>query len=606
MEYRIAREARDRYGLDEAYFSSRAQAADTAAARRAAWRIAREGGARPDRPVSGGDLAAIALIHELQHRAIDQANVITSGGVKGHGEDLAAFERWFPSRRVYVEGDEPRRYLRDRTEGTPNRLLTTEELLLLWVANRNPAFMRFDDLFDEAELVERTGYAGVVQAIRDRTAKEARKAGGQDLVERLLEPGRQAPGSLTEQLRWIAANWTDLVDDELLRLLTRAVDVLTEEEEGARRAWERHAGGDGAQPAALFGFAGAQDEPESFSPDRDWMPDLVLLAKSTYVWLDQLSRSYGRVIRTLDAIPDEELDTVRARGFTGLWLIGLWERSHASQRIKQLRGNPEAVASAYSLDDYRIADDLGGEDAWRDLRDRAWARGIRLAADMVPNHMGIDSRWVMEHPEWFIGRDEPPFPSYAWTGPNLSRDERVGIYLEDHYADGSDAAVVFKRVDRWSGAERYIYHGNDGTGIPWNDTAQLDFLNPEVREAGDPRHRGRRSSLPGDPLRCRHGPRPPPHPAAVVPPPGNRGRHRVARRVIDVARSARRRDACRVLARGGGPDRRRCPGHTPSGRGVLAPRGLLRAHPGDASCLQQRLHAHAPGRGQRGLSQGHP
>ena len=39
----------------------------------------------------------------------------------------------------------------------------------------------------------------------------------------------------------------------------------------------------------------------------------------------------------------------RGRGFTGLWLIGLWERSRASQRIKQLCGNPDAVASAYSL-----------------------------------------------------------------------------------------------------------------------------------------------------------------------------------------------------------------------------------------------------------------
>ena len=28
-----------------------------------------------------------------------------------------------------------------------------------------------------------------------------------------------------------------------------------------------------------------------------------------------------------------------------------------------------------------------------------------------------------------------------------------------------------------------IYHGNDGTHMPWNDTAQLNYLNPEVREA---------------------------------------------------------------------------------------------------------------------------
>ena len=102
------------------------------------------------------------------------------------------------------------------------------------------------------------------------------------------------------------------------------------------------------------------------------MPRLVLLAKSTYVWLDQLSRRHGREIRTLDAIPDEELETIARRGITGLWLIGLWQRSPASERIKRWRGNADAVASAYSLDDYRIADDLGGENALADLRARAW------------------------------------------------------------------------------------------------------------------------------------------------------------------------------------------------------------------------------------------
>ncbi len=59
---------------------------------------------------------------------------------------------------------------------------------------------------------------------------------------------------------------------------------------------------------------------------------------------------------------------------------------------------------------------------------------------------------------------------------------RVGIVLEDHYWDDSDAAVVFKRFDRQTGDERYVYHGNDGTSFPWNDTAQLDFLSAAVRE----------------------------------------------------------------------------------------------------------------------------
>ena len=141
------------------------------------------------------------------------------------------------------------------------------------------------------------------------------------------------------------------------------------------------------------------------------------------------------------------------------------------------------MASAYSVSDYRIADELGGDTAWADLRQRAMARGIRLAADMVPNHMGLDSTWVVEHPERFISSPFPPFESYSFTGEDLSSDDRVVIQLEDHYWDSSDASVVFKRIDRASGEARYIYHGNDGTSFPWNDTAQLDYIRADVREA---------------------------------------------------------------------------------------------------------------------------
>ena len=59
----------------------------------------------------------------------------------------------------------------------------------------------------------------------------------------------------------------------------------------------------------------------------------------------------------------------------------------------------------------------------------------------------------------------------------------MGLFIEDGYWHHGDAAVVFKRVDNRTGDTRYIYHGNDGTNMPWNDTAQLNFLIPEAREA---------------------------------------------------------------------------------------------------------------------------
>ncbi|HET7027868.1 MAG TPA: hypothetical protein VFI28_09270, partial [Candidatus Limnocylindrales bacterium] len=39
------------------------------------------------------------------------------------------------------------------------------------------------------------------------------------------------------------------------------------------------------------------------------------------------------------------------------------------------------------------------------------------------------------------------------------------------------------REDRSTGERRFVYHGNDGTSFPWNDTAQLNYLDAETREA---------------------------------------------------------------------------------------------------------------------------
>jgi glycosidase len=278
---------------------------------------------------------------------------------------------------------------------------------------------------------------------------------------------------------YIREQWRGILPPELFDELLISLDIAAEEE----REWF---GGPGRPEVLEFlkRGPGAHDYPEyeRFSPDADWMANVVMIAKMTYVWLDQLSKEYGRPIRRLDQVPDEELDRLVRWGFTGLWLIGLWERSPASQRIKQISGNPEAAASAYSLYDYTIARDLGGDEALANLRERADRRGIRLASDMVPNHTGIYSKWVVEHPEWFIQLDYPPYPDYSFTGPDLSFSPEISLQIEDGYWDRRNAAVVFRHYDHRDGRTRYIYHGNDGTSTPWNDTAQLNYLLPAVRE----------------------------------------------------------------------------------------------------------------------------
>jgi hypothetical protein len=225
----------------------------------------------------------------------------------------------------------------------------------------------------------------------------------------LRSPATAAPHSLTGQLEYIREKWGFMLGKYFYRLLS-SLDLIKEEEIAELRRWAAW----GRAPAPVYEYVGMEAEPERFSRDLDWMPRVVLIAKNIYVWLDQLSKKYQRAIHRLDQIPDEELEILARWGFSGLWLIGVWERSQASKRIKQMLGNQEAVASAYSLFDYQIAGDLGGEEAFQNLKDRAWSRGIRMASDMVPNHVGIDSRWVIEHR--LVHLFEWPFPLIGSMG----------------------------------------------------------------------------------------------------------------------------------------------------------------------------------------------
>lgn len=497
-EFHVARAARERYAFDEEWFSLSGNVLldDFAASRRLAHRmcVAREAEGHSEPPVRAGSLHAMGLIDEILHFVAglyrqERAPRLWSAAL-AHLEQrlgravvdsvLLRFTAEFPPLAVHRGTIDAARYLEGATGGVPHREVAIEELMLLGLAHLNPAFEPFAELFDEGHLAGAPHRTVLGELTAYLATQPTFGPDDQSLFVMLRSPAIAHPHSLEGQLDYIRERWGTLLGALLRRLLV-TLDVLHEEEHAWFMRFARGGPGSARVPVPQFGGLGV--EPERFSPDREWMPRVVLIAKSAFVWLHQLSARGGRRVSRLDQIPDEELDQLARSGFTGLWLIGVWERSDASRRIKEMMGDPEAAASAYSLADYRISDELGGEAALADLRERAWRRGIRLASDMVPNHMGLDSRWVVEHPDWFVSLSESPYPSYRFEGAELSRDPRVSIKIEDHYYDRTDAAVVFRRQDRASGETRFIYHGNDGTQMPWNDTAQLDYLKSEVREA---------------------------------------------------------------------------------------------------------------------------
>ncbi len=509
MEFHVSRKARDLYQFDDLLFSQRGNVifANFHAARMFAQNMneRRDLVTFPEQAVSAGQVNAMGLIDEMLHMVVQRYRVQQNPQVMHQALEyldqllgsnavdaaLHAFADEFPPLALYRSEVDLPSYMRGSTHGIQNREVLLEELLMLWLANANPAFEPFLELFEDERLEKQTCYPQIITGLQQFLDGQAPvggigasspvflAGGGQSLFAVLRSPALANPHSLTGQIEFLLQQLGGVLGTYMYRLLS-SLDLVKEEE---KIVFVGPAGPGGGGEARPYEFSGQEQEVENFTPDREWMPRLVLIAKNAFVWLDQLAKKYQRPINTLDQIPDEELDRLARAGITGLWLIGLWERSTASKTIKQLMGNPDAVASAYSLYDYVIAHDLGGEAAVDVLRAKAWQRGIRLASDMVPNHTGIDGRWVIDHPDWFINLPYSPFPSYTFNGPDLSSDERVGVFLEDHYYNRSDAAVVFKRVDRHTGNELYLYHGNDGTSMPWNDTAQLNYLNPEVREA---------------------------------------------------------------------------------------------------------------------------
>jgi glycosidase len=151
-------------------------------------------------------------------------------------------------------------------------------------------------------------------------------------------------------------------------------------------------------------------------------------------------------------------------GFTHIWLMGVWTtgpRARAiSLRDPDLRAeghrllpdfNEEDIAgSPYAISEYTVSPSLGGEMALKAFRQRLAEAGLKLVLDFVPNHVGLDHPWVVEHPGFFVSCD----------------NEAEGTFLQ----------MTAKGPYR-------LAHGRDPFFPPWVDTVQLDYRQAATRAA---------------------------------------------------------------------------------------------------------------------------
>ncbi len=347
------------------------------------------------------------------------------------------------------------------TDKTDNEILC--DILSTSLLLRDHAFSFLSDLFDEFPVLSIENISHALSGLLIRT---------RDLLPLFDEMTASSPEDVIAQLEHIRRNWDFLNEQQIIELDKTRKFIYEEIEEDQKSAYT---------PERVLKFKKQKSKRKRIE-EPVWKKNVVLIAKNANVWLVQLSRKYGCPVQHLDQIPSQELTQLTDRGINSLWLIGVWERSPASQRIKELYGRTDTTASAYSIKEYRIAASLGGEPAVDGLLLQCEQLGIKLCVDMVPNHTGVDAAWLLKHPDWYISLSKSPDDSFHFDSPDLSPSQHVSIKLENGYYDQSGAAEVFLYEDKEKKEKRFIYHGNDGTSMPWNDTAQLDYLNPQVRE----------------------------------------------------------------------------------------------------------------------------
>jgi hypothetical protein len=188
---------------------------------------------------------------------------------------------------------------------------------------------------------------------------------------------------------------------------------------------------------------------------------------NTRVWLTEISARLGRKA-TLDDIPDKALQQLKELGFDWLWFLSVWNTGELGKKIS--RENPEwrhdfettltdlreedIAGSGFAITGYHVHPHLGGGEALKRLRTRLRKHGFKLMLDFVPNHMGPDHPWVIDHPAYFV----------SGTVNDL---EKVPLNYT-RIKDADDLILAYGRDPYFSG---------------WPDTVQLDYSNPKTVEA---------------------------------------------------------------------------------------------------------------------------
>ena len=188
----------------------------------------------------------------------------------------------------------------------------------------------------------------------------------------------------------------------------------------------------------------------------------MVLEINTYVWLQDLRRTFGRNL-TLADVPAEVWDDVARPGIDAVWLMGVWERSPRGARIARthpaMRRSAEdalpdltdadIVGSAYCVRRYTADSFFGGDLGLAMARVALAHRDVKLVLDVVPNHTAPDHAWALQRPEYYV----------HGTFEQVRDDPASCIEVNGHM----------------------LACARDPHRTPWPDVVQLDSSSPDLR-----------------------------------------------------------------------------------------------------------------------------
>ncbi len=193
----------------------------------------------------------------------------------------------------------------------------------------------------------------------------------------------------------------------------------------------------------------------------------IIYEINTLLWLRELTLRYGHEIN-LGNVPESEWRRLGELGFSGVWLMGVWQRSPGSVVIARghdgLRGDysralgdwveEDVVGSPYAVQSYCVEPRLGGTDGLRVCREAMARFGLALILDFVPNHTALDHEWLLRAPGCYLSLPLTE-AGFRRAGP-----------IDGHWLNTG---------------EQLVAHGRDPFFPHWTDTAQLHAMAPAYR-----------------------------------------------------------------------------------------------------------------------------